>query len=77
LASRILEEKNHVLGLESPGLGLGLGLESPGLCLDLGLATLVLTTSLVLIEGRGSYYELELMKFQYNTRKSINLQTLL
>ena len=31
----------------------------------------------VLIEGGGSFYELELMKFLYNTRKSLNLQTLL
>jgi hypothetical protein len=58
-----------------PGLGLGLGLENPGL--GLGLATLALTTSLVPIEGGRSFCELELMKFLYNTMKSINLQTLL
>jgi len=44
LASRILEAKFCVLGLEGPGLGLGLegpglglGLECPGLGLGLGL----------------------------------------
>ena len=35
------------------------------------------TSANVVIECGGSFYELELMKFLYNTRKSLNLQTLL
>ena len=46
MASRILEDKICVLGLDGPVLGLGLGLVGAVLGLGLGLRILALTTSL-------------------------------